>query len=140
MNSQLSRWMSKSYGKPSGQSLVEFAITLPILALFLFGICQFGFIFAAVLTVRNASAVGARYVVIGTPTTSNVQAVAKAAVSPMLTITTDNPHVDVVQTNLAGNTAMSVQVTYNLPLIIPFVVPGKTAGGSLTLSATTVMR
>jgi hypothetical protein len=36
--------------------------------------------------------------------------------------------------------ATSVQVQYNLPLIIPFVVPGKTAGGSLTLSGTTIMK
>jgi len=138
MNSQLIRWMNKSYRKQSGQSLVEFAITLPILALFLFGICQFGFIFAAVLTVRNASAVGARYAVVGSPASSNVQAVAKAAVSPMLNA--GSATASVTDTNLAGNTAKMVTVTYNLPLIIPFVVPGKTAGGSLTLSATTVMR
>ncbi len=138
MNHQLSRWISKLYGKQSAQSLVEFAITLPILAVFLFGICQFGFIFAAVLTVRNASAVGARYAVVGSPANSNVQAVAKAAVSPMLNA--GSATAVVTTTNFAGNTATSVQVTYNLPLIIPFVVPGKTAGGSLTLSASTVMR
>ena len=140
MNHQLSRWISKLYGKRSAQSLVEFAITLPILAVFLFGICQFGFIFAAVLTVRNASAVGARYAVVGSPANSNVQAIAVAALSPMLTVVNNNGTATVTQTNLAGNTATSVKVTYNLPLIIPFVVPGKTAGGSLTLSATTVMR
>jgi hypothetical protein len=40
----------------------------------------------------------------------------------------------------AESGAVSVQINYNLPVIIPFVVPGKTAGGSLTMSGTTVMR
>jgi len=138
MNHELSHRISKLYGKQSGQSLVEFALVLPILALLLFGIIQYGFIFSAMLTVRNASAVGARYAVVGSPSGSNVQAVATGAVAPMLNA--GSATASVTPTNLAGNTATSVTVTYNLPLIIPFVVPGKTAGGSLTLSATTVMR
>jgi len=84
MNHQLSCWISKLYGKQTGQSLVEFALTLPIVALLLFGIIQYGFIFSAMLTVRNASAVGARYAVVGTPTSDNIIAVTKGAVTPML--------------------------------------------------------
>src|SRR5258706_2940428 len=84
MNHQLSGWISKLYRKQSGQSLVEFALTLPLVALLLFGIIQYGFIFSAMLTVRNASAVGARYAVVGTPSVSSIQAVAKGAVGPML--------------------------------------------------------
>jgi hypothetical protein len=36
--------------------------------------------------------------------------------------------------------AKSVQIQYNLKLIIPFVVPGKGSGSSITITATTVMR
>jgi len=140
MNHQLSRWISKLYGKQSGQSLVEFALTLPLVALLLFGVIQYGFIFSAMLTVRNASAVGARYAVVGSPSSSNVAAVAVAALSPMLKVVNNNGTANVTTTNLAGNSATCVQVTYNLPLIIPFVVPGKTAGSTLALTATTVMR
>jgi len=133
--------MNKSHGKKSGQSLVEFALTLPLLALLLFAICQYGLIFAAVLTLRNASAVGARYAVIGTPSQASVQAVTKAAVGPMLN-TNNVTAVNVDMNYTVGGTtgAKSVQLIYNLPLIIPFVVPGKSAGSTLTLTNTTVMR
>src|SRR5258706_15969671 len=140
MNHQLSRWISKLYGKQSGQSLVEFALTLPLVALLLFGIIQYGFIFSAMLTVRNASAVGARYAVVGPPSTANIQSVALGALAPMLTVTNNNATATVSTTTVGSASATGVTVTYNLPLIIPFVVPGKTAGSTLALSATTVMR
>ena len=133
--------MNKSHGNKSGQSLVEFALTLPLLALVLFGICQYGLIFAAIITVRNASAVGARYAVIGTPSVASVQAVATAAVGPMLNVNNvTGVTVDPNATVGSASGAKSVTVNYSLPLIIPFVVPGKTAGSTLALSATTVMR
>jgi Flp pilus assembly protein TadG len=132
--------MNKSHGRKSGQSLVEFALTLPLLALVLFGICQYGLIFAAIITVRNASAVGARYAVIGTPSASSVQAVAKCAVAPMLNSNLASVVYDPNATVGGTSGAKSVTVIYNLPLIIPFVVPGKSAGSTLTLTNTTVMR
>ena len=44
----------------SGQTLVEFAIMLPVLCLILFGIIQFGVTFHDYITVTDASRVGAR--------------------------------------------------------------------------------
>jgi len=44
----------------SGQSLVEFALVLPILAVLLFGIIQFGLVFHQYLTVTDAVRAGAR--------------------------------------------------------------------------------
>lgn len=43
-----------------GQSLVEFAVVLPILALFLFGTVQFGLIFGSNVGLVNAAREGAR--------------------------------------------------------------------------------
>lgn len=43
-----------------GQSIVEFAIVLPLLALLLFGIIQFGIVFRNYLAVTDAVRVGAR--------------------------------------------------------------------------------
>jgi Flp pilus assembly protein TadG len=43
-----------------GQSMVEFAIVLPLLALLLFGIIQFGIVFRNYLAVTDAVRVGAR--------------------------------------------------------------------------------
>ena len=132
--------MNKLHRKQSGQSLVEFALTLPLLALLLFGIIQYGLIFAAVITVRTASAVGARYAVVGTPSTNSVVAVATGAVAPLLVANNATATVNMNATVGGTSGAKSVTVSYNLPLIIPFVVPGKTAGSTLALSATTVMR
>lgn len=47
-----------------GQSLVEFALILPILVLFILGIIDFGFIFFNYLTVEEASRDAVRYAVL----------------------------------------------------------------------------
>ncbi len=44
-----------------GQNIVEFALLLPLLLYLLLGIIQFGFIFAAYLTLNNAVREGARW-------------------------------------------------------------------------------
>ena len=117
-----------------GQSLVEFSLSAMLLALLLLGIIQYGFLFAAYTTVRNASAVGARQALINTNTAA---ATAKAAVGPMLQ--TNIATANFGTTTVAGSTAYVVTVTYPLKLIIPFVVPGST-NGTRTLTATTIMR
>jgi Flp pilus assembly protein TadG len=125
----------------SGSTMVEFALTLPLLALMLFGIIQYGFIFAAYMTLRNASAVGARYAALGTspkPTTQQITDVTIGAITPMLS--TNGATVTVLPVTVGGQSATSVQINYDLKLIVPFVVPGKTSGDSLSLSATSVMR
>ncbi len=45
----------------TGQTLAEFAITLPILLILLFGIIEFGRIFQAWVTLQNAARAAARY-------------------------------------------------------------------------------
>jgi len=123
--------------------MVEFALVLPLLALVLFAIIQYGFIFSAHITLRNATAVGARYATLSNPkpTEAQIKDVTRNAISPMLQIANITA-VNVTSNVTVGATAgaYSVQIQYNLPLIIPFVVPGKSSGDTLTLSATTVMR
>ena len=130
--------------KSKGSSLVEFALTLPLLALMLFGIIQYGFIFGAYVTIRNASSVGARYATLSTPvpTIDQIKAVSRGALSPMLSSNTSASTVTVDTNTTVGGVggAKSVKIDYPLGLIIPFVVPGKTGGGSLTISATAYMR
>ena len=125
-----------------GSTLIEFAFVLPVLLLIVFAICQYGFIFAAYTTVRNASALAARYATLSNPkpTKLEVEAVAKQALTPMLDSSkaTAVANLDSTVGSLPG--AKSVQVNYDLTLVLPFVVPGKTSGSILTLSATTVMR
>jgi len=130
-------------GGESGQHLVEFALVLLPLALLLCGICQYGFIYGANMTLRNASDTAARYAVLftnGAPTVVQVQDFAKQAVAPMLNPTLATATVTTNVTVGGTNGATSVQIQYDLPLVIPWVVPGKTAGSSLSLTATTIMR
>jgi len=127
----------------SGSALVEFSLVLVPLFVLLCGICQYGFIYAANMTIRNATMTAARYATLSVtniPTAGQVKAFAEQAVAPMLdtnlaTATVDN---DVTVGGVGG--ATSVQIQYDLPLVIPWVVPGRTAGDSLTLTATTIMR
>src|SRR5579862_382229 len=122
--------------RQSGSQLVEFALVLPILAILIFAICQYGFIFAAYITIRNASAVGARQAIINS---NNVVAVAQAAVAPLLT--PSSATVTSTPTNLTSGVGISVQVSYPFPLIIPFVVPPFTsASRTRTLTATSVIQ
>jgi Flp pilus assembly protein TadG len=133
----------QSFGR-QGQTLVEFALAFPLLALLLFGIIQYGLIFGAYITVRNASAVAARHATLSnpSPTISQIQNVARSALAPMLSSSASLSTVTVNTNVTVGGTGggRSVQINYNLSLIVPFVVPGKSAGGSLTVSATSVMR
>ncbi len=49
----------------SGQSLVEFALVLPLLVILLMGIFEFGRIFSSYVVITNAAREGARSVVVG---------------------------------------------------------------------------
>jgi|SRR5579862_94196 len=126
--------------KESGQSLVEFAIVLPVLSLLLFGIIQYGFIFATYITIRNASSIGARQAIINSGTgatgTSNIMAVAANAVAPLLD--PNQAQVSVSATNLSTGSGTSVKVSYPFKLIIPYVVPG--SKGTRTITATTIVQ
>ena len=44
-----------------GQTLIEFAITLPVLLVLIFGIIEFGRIFQAWISIQNAAREAARY-------------------------------------------------------------------------------
>lgn len=52
------KWLKK---REEGQSLVEFALVLPILLILLLTIVEFGQIFFSYLVIQNASRDGARY-------------------------------------------------------------------------------
>ncbi len=51
----------RAHNRRKGQTLAEFAITLPILLILTFGIVEFGRIFQAWVTLQNAARAGARY-------------------------------------------------------------------------------
>ncbi|MDY7040976.1 MAG: TadE/TadG family type IV pilus assembly protein, partial [Chloroflexota bacterium] len=55
----------KFFNKQKGQSLLEFALILPVLLLMTFMLIEVGRIFQAYVTVQNAARIGARYAVTG---------------------------------------------------------------------------
>jgi hypothetical protein len=55
----------ETHHRRKGQTLAEFAITLPILLLLLFGIIEFGRIFQAWVTLQNSARAAARYATTG---------------------------------------------------------------------------
>src|SRR5579871_4884675 len=72
--------------RKSGHHLVELCLVLVPLLVILSGICQYGFMYAAAITVRNASDAAARYAVLYTGTNAltkaQIQAVADSALTP----------------------------------------------------------
>jgi Flp pilus assembly protein TadG len=121
---------------------MEFALALPLLALLLFGIIQYGFIFSAYMSLRHGAHVTARTLSMAgtTLTTSNATVIAKSAITPMLDATKLVTPVTVSSPNVGGTTnTVRVSMTYNLPLVVPFVVPGA-SGGSLAIDAEATYR
>jgi Flp pilus assembly protein TadG len=53
-----------SFRNERGQAMTEFALVLPILALLIFGIIQFGIVFNNYLTVTDAARAGARSAIV----------------------------------------------------------------------------
>jgi hypothetical protein len=57
--------MNKSSARRKGQTLAEFAISLPILLLLLFGVLEFGRLFQSWVTIQNSARSAARYAITG---------------------------------------------------------------------------
>jgi Flp pilus assembly protein TadG len=121
-----------------GASMVEFALVLPLLAVLLFGIIQYGFIFNAYMTLRHGMHVAARTFALSGGVTNTPQDIVCFAVQPMLDCSRLGTPT-VTSTNVGTVSATTVSGTYGLPLIVKFVVPGAT-GNTLTITASATYR
>lgn len=118
-----------------GQSMVEFALTLPLLAVLLFGIIQYGFLFSAYMTLRHGMHVAARTYSTGS-VTNTPKTVVCSAITPLLDCGRLSTPVVAYTTNGSIN-SVTVSGTYGVPLIIRFVVPGAVSNTkTITASAT----
>lgn len=133
-------YIARETRESRGAALVEFALTLPLLALLLFAIIQYGFIFGASMTLRHGAHETARSMSLAGQTSTNVSAIACNAISPLLNCANlQTVQMDQNATVSTPGDAVSVDLTYNLTLIIPWVVPNSTAG-VLPLKAQAVYR
>lgn len=116
-----------------GQSLVEFALLLPVLVLLLFGIIDFGRIFHAYLTIDHAGREAARTASIGKDTTT----IKNTAVSDASSIRLTADQVGVTPGTLSSGSNVTITITYPINFLTPVI--GNIVG-PVTLKNTTVMR
>jgi len=116
-----------------GQSLVEFAMVLPLLVLLLFGITDFGRIFHAYLTIDHAGREAARVASIGKDNTT----VKSTAVNDATGIDLTVGQVGVTPATRTSGTDVTVTITYPITFLTPVI---GSIVGPITLEDTTVMR
>lgn len=117
-----------------GQSLVEFALVVPLLLLLLFGIMDFGRIFHAYLTLDHAGREAARSASVGKDD-ATVKSVAVSDASS-IGLTADKVSISPGSPRSSGSN-VTIKITYPINFLTPVI--GQIVG-SLNLSDTTVMR
>lgn len=119
-----------------GQSVVEFAIILPVLLLIIMGIVQFGMLIGSYLTLENAAREAARAGIIGS-TNAEVR----------LVITSTSPNLEPGKLTIAiapsegsrtSGSTLTVNLTYNYDLTIPII--SSLFNNTVVLNAETSMR
>ena len=129
-----------------GQSLVEFAVVLPVLLLLVIGMIEFARAWMFQQVITNIAREGARYAVLPTVNQSLVQ----TRIDQLLTAANINPASTTVNLTICTGPActgsddvVQIQVPYQFNLVGPianFVCGGCGALSSITLSTTSTMR
>ena len=119
-----------------GQSLVEFAIILPILLLLLFGIAEFGIMLNSYLTIQNVAREGARLGIIGGSDVEITSLI--TATSPNLTPADMSIAITPSELNRKSGDTLQVIVTYNYHMTVPII--SSLVGNIIVLTAQTSMR
>lgn len=91
----------KKFRREDGQSMVEFALILPIFLLILCGIIDFGWLFYNQLSLNNACREGARYAVVNTAEDADTQAIID--------------HIENVTTTVFSNDGVDITIEYSSP-------------------------
>lgn len=105
-----------------GQSLVEFALLLPLLLIILLGVVDFGRVYFAYVSVTNAARNGAEYASASTEKAADLDGIRQAALADtenLLNTTPTNPDVS-AETGLdsQGKTYASVTVSYTFETLV----------------------
>lgn len=114
-----------------GAAVVEFAIVLPILVLFIFGIVEFGRAYNARIELTSAVREGARAVALGGDAVTATKNGAPGLTSSQITVTTTTT----CPAGAPAGTNASVSASYPFQYVIPLF-----RSGTWTLKATGVMR
>lgn len=127
--------------RESGGAMVEFAVVSPIFAMLIFGMIQYGIIINAQISLQDTAEMTARHVVVdGDSDINSITTYAQQAMPSNLPSSNLASPVGYNPAFVVGSvTAVRITLQYNLPLLIPFVVPGS-AGGVKQLTASAIMR
>lgn len=121
-----------------GQALVEMALILPILLLFIFGITEFGRVFATDLVLNHAAREGARAASVGS-SDSDVLLIVK---NRALVLSLDSSKLIVSINPLEGSRcrgdAVTVKIKYPVKIYAPVI--SNIIGNSYIVSGETIMR
>ena len=125
-------------GNKKGQALVELALILPILLLLVFGVVEYGRIFAAYLTVTNGSREGARIATVGGTDTDIITSVKFRTSAMNLDGTKVIVKITPNSANRTRGNSVTVEVTYPVTMYDPFFTT--IVGASYTVKGKTIMR
>ena len=114
-----------------GQSIVEFAIVLPVLVLLVFGIAQFGIAFRNYISITDAARVGARAAAV--KRTSNPCAAASTAIQNTVSAGQWSQISSRITCVPGTNVGDQVSITINYPYSIG--LPDLSVSGNLTANA-----
>ena len=119
-----------------GQSLVEFAIILPILLLLLFGIAEFGIMLNSYLTIQIVPREGARLGIVGDSDLEITSLI--TTTSPNLTAADMSITITPSELNRKSGDTLQVTVTYNYHMTVPII--SSLVGNVIVLTSQTSMR
>ena len=128
--------MNKKFSKENGQSMVEFALIMPILLLILVGIIEFGFMFSNFLTLTNASREAVRAISLGSSDASATQRAKDTSINldPTQIVVVINPS----DSNRDPGDSVTVTITYEYDFLTPFME--RIFGSDFQLETDTTMR
>lgn len=116
-----------------GQTMVEFALVVPILCLILFGVIQFGALYNDYVTLTDASRVGARKAAVSRHEADPAAAAEASARASAPGLDADNLDVNVTTTGWEHGDSVTVETTYPYNIsLLGFVV----ASGDLSAETT----
>jgi len=121
--------------REQGQTLVEFALVLPLLLLLLLGIAEFTIVVLSYNTLADAARQGARYGIVHPSDVATIESVARDATAWLdqdaLTFTVDS--------DITAQT-VSVQAEYDLNFISGVIIEAVGGNPTLHLSAISTMQ
>lgn len=134
------RFLRRFLTDSSGQALVEFAITMPVLLLLLCGIIDFGWVFTNQLALSYCSREGARYAIVHAEGAAAETDIENRVIVVAPEYLKNNITVTVTFTNPASPRSGDVNVTISAQVAALTPVVGIFDEGVVTLSSQCVMK